>query len=250
MRHFYQFILFLLGFACVPTLLHAGILASQTRVIFLEGEREQTLMLANTNEYPILTQVWIDDGTNNADFEDTPFVVLPAVFQMQSKDVKGIRLIFNGMELAKDRESIYWLNLYEIPAVKKTDLDQDYLNLSMNTQLKVYFRPKVLKVLSIEEINRQLQLSYIDHGAQPAEMMLKNPTAFHVTAINLSLFNTTTQKPVYELLNILIPPFESSLLNLADVNLNTSDGYVMKYHLIDDQGNIHEFEKTIQIKNK
>lgn len=247
MKRFYQTIILMLGLTCIPSWLYAGILASQTRVIYSEGEREQTLMLANTNEYPILTQVWIDDGSNNAEFEHAPFVVLPAVFQMKPKDVKGIRLIFNGMELAKDRESIYWLNLYEIPAVKKQDLEHDYLNLSMNTQLKVYFRPEALKVLPIDEINRQLQFSFSDHRAQSAEIIIKNPTPFYVTAISLSLFNKTKQTTVYEWLNILLPPFESPLLKLENVDLNPSDAYVLKYHLIDDRGEVHAFEQAIPI---
>lgn len=44
----------------------AGMLASSTRVIFQEGQARKTLLLANTNDYPVLVQVWVDDGETAA----------------------------------------------------------------------------------------------------------------------------------------------------------------------------------------
>ncbi|MBF4190349.1 molecular chaperone, partial [Serratia ureilytica] len=44
----------------------AGIIASATRVIFREGDTEKTLMLLNTNGYPIVAQTWVDNGDVNA----------------------------------------------------------------------------------------------------------------------------------------------------------------------------------------
>lgn len=60
----------------------AGMLASSTRVIFQEGQARKTLLLANTNDYPVLVQVWVDDGENSGvPGEDKyPFVALPAIF--------------------------------------------------------------------------------------------------------------------------------------------------------------------------
>lgn len=43
----------------------AGIIASATRVIFHEGEAQQSLMLVNTNPWPVVVQTWVDDGDIN-----------------------------------------------------------------------------------------------------------------------------------------------------------------------------------------
>mgnify|MGYP002755687489 CR=1 FL=1 len=63
----------------------AGIIASATRVIFREGDTEKTLMLLNTNGYPIVAQTWVDDGDVNAapELSRAPFVTQrfrPATF--------------------------------------------------------------------------------------------------------------------------------------------------------------------------
>ncbi|WP_016678677.1 fimbria/pilus periplasmic chaperone, partial [Yersinia pestis] len=40
----------------------AGLIAGSTRIIYQPELRERTLMLANTNDYPVVVQTWIDNG--------------------------------------------------------------------------------------------------------------------------------------------------------------------------------------------
>lgn len=98
----------------------AGLIAGATRMIYLPESRERTLMLANTNDYPVVIQTWIDDGDvdSTPDQTQAPFMVLPAVFKMQPGGAQGLRIINKGESLPTDRESVYWLNLYEIPPPK------------------------------------------------------------------------------------------------------------------------------------
>lgn len=69
----------------------AGIIASATRVIFREGDTEKTLMLLNTNGYPIVAQTWVDNGDVNAapELSRAPFVTLPSVFALPPSALKG-----------------------------------------------------------------------------------------------------------------------------------------------------------------
>ena len=89
----------------------AGVMAASTRVVYPAGEREKSLMLVNTNNYPVIVQSWVDDGTGNPDTANAPFVVIPSVFRLAPKAVQGIRLLFSQTPLPKDRESVFWLNL-------------------------------------------------------------------------------------------------------------------------------------------
>jgi len=247
MKRFIKVMLLMLGLSTVHSWLYAGILASSTRVIYAEKDRENSLMLANTNAYPIFTQIWIDDGSNDPDFKDPPFVVLPAVFQMSPKEIKGVRILYNGLPLAQDRESVYWLNLYEIPGIQKDALGHDYLNLAMNTQLKVFFRPKSLTGLPIDDINAGLQFSIFDTVNEPQQIKIKNSTAYHVTIINLSLIDKTSATALYDQANLMLAPFQQQLISTGMPSLNISDRYKVKYALIDDQGVSHFFEKAIEI---
>lgn len=40
----------------------AGIMPASSRIIYRDGDREKTLMLVNTNDYPVLVQSWVDNG--------------------------------------------------------------------------------------------------------------------------------------------------------------------------------------------
>ncbi|HEX7991187.1 MAG TPA: fimbria/pilus periplasmic chaperone, partial [Stenotrophomonas sp.] len=44
----------------------AGVTAERTRVIFPQGQREVSLVLANQNDYPVMVQTWVDDGDPNS----------------------------------------------------------------------------------------------------------------------------------------------------------------------------------------
>ncbi|HFH2546611.1 TPA: molecular chaperone [Klebsiella aerogenes] len=126
----------------------AGIIASATRVIFNEGDTEKTLMLLNANSYPIVAQTWVDKGDVNVspELSRAPFVPLPSVFSLQPSSLQGLRIVFTGTTLPEDRESVFWLNLYEIPPSQpNTPPLTTRVTLAMNTQMKIFYRPKVLK---------------------------------------------------------------------------------------------------------
>ncbi|TCM60042.1 P pilus assembly chaperone PapD [Acinetobacter calcoaceticus] len=244
----------------------AGLLAESSRIVYLEQKHEKSLMLANTNPHPVLTQVWVDDGSNNPDYAHTPFVVLPAIFQMQSGEIKGLRFIYNGLALPTDRESMYWLNLYEIPAVKTADLDQNHLHLAINTQLKLFFRPKGLKPLPIQEIAKQLkfhiqtqpqaQLASKAPSTTQAILQVDNPTAYHVSLRRLDLlFNTAhgVEKLRSAATELLIQPKQhldialpASQTLIPSQHSNTPPAVIaVEFVLIDDDGQSQLFNQRL-----
>lgn len=62
----------------------AGIMANMTRVIYHQGDKERSVLLANTNSYPVIVQNWVDHGEANPQTE-TPFVVLAPIFIYRRK---------------------------------------------------------------------------------------------------------------------------------------------------------------------
>ncbi|MEX5715499.1 molecular chaperone [Serratia ureilytica] len=75
-----------------------------------------------------------------------PFVALPSVFALQPSALKGLRILFAGANLPADRESVFWLNLYEIPPTRPaTPPLASRVTLAMNTQMKIFYRPRALK---------------------------------------------------------------------------------------------------------
>jgi P pilus assembly chaperone PapD len=142
--------------------IQAGILAAKTRLVFKEGAHEQSLMLANTNEYSITLQTWIDWGEGNPDAREIPFLVLPPLVKITSEGIQGIRIVYNRKPLPIDRESVFWLNLYEIPKTKRTNNQVANMSLAMDTQLKLFYRPKQITKMSPAIIVKYLKFKIIE----------------------------------------------------------------------------------------
>ena len=52
-----------------------------------------------------------------------------------------VRLSFVGQPLPRDRESLFYLNFLQVPAVRQTDSDKNKLLLVVTNRLKVFYRP-------------------------------------------------------------------------------------------------------------
>ena len=70
----------------------AGIMPASSRIIYRDGDREKTLMLVNTNDYPVLVQSWVDNGEGSPEAASPPFVVLPPVSAWLRDEPRGCGL--------------------------------------------------------------------------------------------------------------------------------------------------------------
>src|SRR5204863_2939575 len=62
------------------------------------------------------------------------------------------RLINSGAALPSDRESLFWLNIYEIPSTPNGSMAESQLvTVTMRTQIKVFVRPRKLPFSRSEE---------------------------------------------------------------------------------------------------
>ncbi|MFQ3495777.1 fimbria/pilus periplasmic chaperone, partial [Citrobacter freundii] len=84
----------------------------------------------------VVVQTWADNGEGDPDVKNIPFIILPPVFRLETGDVRGIRIVKNETSLAQDRESLFWLNIYEMPPDTRMDKENSVL-VTMNTQIKI-----------------------------------------------------------------------------------------------------------------
>lgn len=216
----------------------AGIIASATRVIFHEGETEKTLMLLNTNGYPIVAQTWVDNGDVNAapELSRAPFVTLPSVFALQPSALKGLRILFAGANLPADRESVFWLNLYEIPPNPPTTPPlASRVTLAMNTQMKIFYRPRALQGKAenaTEAVSFTLQKS-------PDGYLLRcqNRSAFYLSFARIAVHADRRDYPVRQESDMMTAPFSTRDYHLDGVAAPTLPSQVtVQATLINDQG--------------
>lgn len=209
----------------------AGILAEKTRVIYTEGKREMSLKLNNTNAYPIMTQLWVDHGVGDPDTAKAPFLVVAPMFKLQAAETKGIRIILTEQHQSTDRESLYWLNMYEIPAVSAQNLDENHVNLSLNTQMKLIYRPQILKTPIWEDINKQLKFK-LDSNASTLTIAISNPTAHYISMGYLNLISGKSRQAYSKKDNLMIAPYKNIVLQFFKSVFPDA----LEYTLINDDG--------------
>lgn len=218
---------------------HAGVTAERTRVIFEQGKREASLALVNQNSYPVIVQTWIDDGDLDSapQTAQAPIMPLPPVFRLNPGQQRSLRLLHTGEKLPTDRESLYWLNLYEIPPQSNEPLaeGQSRLTVTLRTQMKVIYRPLAL-VKDAEEAPRQLTFR-----RQGEVVQADNPTPYFITLAGAEVRQGNIG---VALAAELVPPFSKRTLTPRQA-LPASGGEV-RYLWIDDGGNSQQGEAELR----
>ena len=117
----------------------ASLTADQTRYIFRGDKDALTITVTNNDkERTFGGQAWVD---NIVEKDTRPtFVVTPSFFKVKPEGQQTLRIIMASDHLPKDRESVYWLNLQDIPPA----LEGSGIAVALRTKLKLFYRPKAL----------------------------------------------------------------------------------------------------------
>lgn len=133
----------------LSALLHVQAGASvsmETRVVFSGKEKETTVRLSNAGSQPVFVQAWLDNGDMNEDVSaiNLPFVLTPAIFRMEPGAAQALRIIHTGEPLPSDKESLYWLNVLDVPPKPLAEEGQGSMQLAIRTRVKMMYRPQGL----------------------------------------------------------------------------------------------------------
>jgi P pilus assembly chaperone PapD len=162
----------------------AGVVLNTTRVIYPAKDKEVSLGIHNSGSGEILAQSWLETDAENTDPGGLPFVVTPALARMSGNAKQLVRIIYAGSGLPQHRESVYWLNVQEIPQTA----DENVLQIAVRQRIKLFFRPAGLPGDPLEAADK-LQWRLIDG----ATLEVSNPGAYHVSLIQIGLQRGATR---------------------------------------------------------
>ncbi len=205
----------------------ATVLTEKSRVIFQGKSIEESLLLINKSDYPVIVQSWIDDGDiqSTPDKAISPFIVIPPVFKMLPNEHITLRIMHSGSVLPSDKESLYWLNIYEVPPIAAKNAEEAAkVTLALRTQIKVIYRPSQLSQRT-EKSGKLIKFSRQDNN-----LLINNPTAYFQTVTALSVCG----KP-YTQITMLEPVSTRSIV--APLIEACENNNKIQYTLIDDNGN-------------
>lgn len=169
----------------------ASMTISGTRVIFPETEREVIVRTNNKGHSPTLVQVWVDDGNTNANLNQVkvPFLVTPPVFRVEPGKGQSVRMIYNGMSLPEDRESVFWFNMLEIPPKAKDDGTGQKLELAFRTRIKIFYRPKAIEKSNSEFEKNKLQWDVVNDEQRGKGIKVTNQTPYYFSFDSASVIS-------------------------------------------------------------
>lgn len=190
----------------------AGISLDRTRLIITEKEASASVNLSNTSSaIPFLAQSWVEDEKGNK--IAAPLLVLPPLQRINGGQ-KGIARVTktSGIEqLPKDRESLFFLNVREIPP--KPD-KPNTLQLAMQSRIKLFYRPAAVIPKSKSEV-WQDQVVFQKNGNQ---ITAQNPTPYYITLLGLS---DDAKRKLTHFPGIMIAPKSSQQFAITEASVST-----------------------------
>lgn len=187
----------------------AAFVLNGTRFIYEEGKKNTSFEVTNQSENTYGGQVWIDN-TNQGN--DTAYMLpVPPFFKVTAKGKQIVRIMRADSALPSDRESLFWLNVQEIPPKPKGEVEGGVLAVAINTRVKLIYRPKSL-VAGRENAEKGMQITRRD-----GETWLTNPTPYYfaVTAVKVNGKSVSLSESVQNRLAQVAPKAEISLGSVA-----------------------------------
>jgi P pilus assembly chaperone PapD len=207
--------------ACYPAL--AAVNLDRTRIIYNASDKSVSVMLENqSKELPYLAQVWLENAQGEK--ITSPLVALPPMQRIDAGQKSQIRILQlpETAGLPKDRESLFYFNVREVPP--KSDM-ANVMQVAIQSRVKLFFRPAELRKLLKANWQEQLQVSRLSDG-----LTLTNPTPFYITIGYLGKDNKGNASGFD---SVMLAPFATESLTGSQY---VSDRYSVGY--MDDYGGL------------
>lgn len=158
----------------------AGIVITGTRVIYPATEREVMVKIDNRGNKPVLAQSWVDDGDLDASPETAraPFTLTPPINRINAGKGQTLRLMYTGESLPTDKESVFWLNVLEVPPQSKNK--QNQLEMAFRSRIKIFYRPAGLAG-NANQAGQSVTWKKVNGGVEGT-----NPTPYYVSLANIA----------------------------------------------------------------
>lgn len=203
-----------------------NIIVNGTRFIYAENDKEITIQLNNTANRPAVAQIWLDEGNSKALPETikTPFQIMPPISKLSAGGGQTIRIkLIDKSQLSTDKETLYWLNLLDIPPITKSEknADQNMLQLAIRSRFKFMYRPNKLG-------SRELAPENLQVSGGNGTLQIKNPTPFFITVTTVN-----TDSSTLNLEGFMLSPNETKTIKIRGV---VSVGESLTINNINDYG--------------
>ena len=213
----------------------AAVIVDGTRVVYPVAKREVTLNIRNPGVTPSLVQAWLDAGDPRARPGDSkvPFVLTPPLFRLDPTKVQSLRLVYTHDPLPADRESLFWLNVLDIPPRAAANGDAaNQLELAFKHRMKLFFRPEGLAG-SAADAPAKLTWKLLAKDGKLVAIQASNPSPYHVSLTKLV---PTLAGQAVVVHADMVDPFASRSFDLTDPVAAPTGAVSLEYWFVNDYG--------------
>lgn len=208
----------------------SSVVISGTRVIYPADAREVTVKVSNVGKSPVLIQSWIDKGEADAkpDNIQVPFILTPPMNRVEPNKGQTLRISAPAVYLPTDRETVFWLNVLEIPAKKQANAGENLLQMAFRSRIKLFYRPAGLQG-NANDAAKAVSWKKIAGGVSAI-----NPTPYYVSLVTVSANGKSVEGE-------MIAPKSSMTFNIPA----TAGGKIIAEY-VNDYGAVNKVETEVK----
>lgn len=191
--------------ACSKT--YSAINLDRTRVIFDSKNKSVSVMLENqSNSLPYLAQVWLEDAAGKK--ISSPLMALPPMQRINAgqKSLVRVMQLPDAVTLPKDRESLFYFNVREVPP--KSELS-NVMQIAIQSRVKLFFRPTAISPKQGDIWQEKMEVMTLNDAVR-----ITNPTPFYITIGYLGKDNRSN-----------FPGFDSAMIAPFSAEIVATKGY-------------------------
>jgi P pilus assembly chaperone PapD len=152
---------------------NAALALDATRYVYEGNSSAISVTVNNETEKGFGGQVWVD---NIIEKDTRPtFIATPSFFKIKGEGRQVFRIMKVSDHMPQDKESVYWLNLQEIPPKN----NGSGISMAIRTRVKLFYRPESL-IKGRTNAEQNMTIEYL-----PGKQYLVNstPYIFAISAI-------------------------------------------------------------------
>lgn len=220
----------------------AGVVITGTRQIYLSNKKELTVKLDNNGSKPALVQTWIDDGDVKTTpmTSTSPFIITPPVFRLDPSKGQMLRVVYTGGDaLPKDRESVFWLNVLEIPpepTPTEAAEQANMLQMAFRSRIKLFYRPATLTGTQEKAVD-DITISKVD-----GKLKISNNSPYYVSLSNIEAINEKNERVILKDASMVPPKGEELLASDKSLALTKT----VNFKFINDYGAYVDASKQLK----
>lgn len=195
---------------------NAAVNVDRTRIVMGGEDKSLAITLSNQSKtQPYLAQSWIDDDSGKR--SETYLLALPPLQRIDAGKKTQVRIMAlpATASLAKDRETLFYFNVREIPP--KSD-KENVLQIALQSRLKLFYRPVGLRKKTNDRVEEKVTITRQKH-----RLVLNNPTSYYITMGYLGRDNKGSF-PGFD--SLMIAPFSSQGFDAEFSGDTLSVGYI------------------------